>query len=99
MTIFLTDLDFAQLQPGKSLNLLVEYLNIPSCSQTVRSNTSLTSVDVSRRLPICGGNWYRETPAPTPYFGIWDRSVASINKSITFLPAHHWHTSPSTNAD
>ncbi|KAK5048259.1 hypothetical protein LTR84_005929 [Exophiala bonariae] len=69
------------------------------CSVTTGSNTSLTSADVSRRLPICGGHWYRETPAVTPYFGIWDRSVAGINKSITFLPAHHWHTSPSTNID
>ncbi|KEF53796.1 uncharacterized protein A1O9_10197 [Exophiala aquamarina CBS 119918] len=58
------------------------------------SNTSLTAADVSRRLPICGGHWYRETPATTPYFGIWDRSAANINKSVTFLPARYWSTSP-----
>lgn len=66
---------------------------------TFSSNTSLTAADVSRRLPICGGHWYHETPAATPYFGIWDRSVAGINKSVTFIPAYYWSTSPSTNVD
>lgn len=63
------------------------------------SNTSLTAADVSRRLPVCGGRWYRETPAVTPYFGIWGRSAAEITSSVTFLPAHYWSPSSSTNVD
>ena len=56
---------------------------------TSRWNTSLTATDVSRRLPVCGGLWYKETPAVTPYFGIWSRSSAILGNSITFLPSHY----------
>ncbi|RSM09904.1 hypothetical protein CEP52_003848 [Fusarium oligoseptatum] len=59
-------------------------------------NTSLTAADVCRRLPICGGKWFEDEPAVTPYFGIWDRSRAKIGNSITFLPGHY--PSPSHSA-
>lgn len=59
---------------------------------------------MSRRLPVCGGIWYEEKPATTPYFGIWDRSAAKIGNSITFLPEHYPSPSqttvtPGDNAD
>ncbi|KAF4470740.1 hypothetical protein FALBO_2341 [Fusarium albosuccineum] len=47
------------------------------------------AADVCRRLPICGGRWFEDDPAVTPYFGIWDRSRARIGNSITFLPGHY----------
>ncbi|KAH9229814.1 hypothetical protein K456DRAFT_1919450 [Colletotrichum gloeosporioides 23] len=64
-----------------------------------RCNASLTAVDVCRRLPVCGGRWYTETPAVTPYLGIWDRSSAKIGNSITFLPTHHSSPSQSNTVD
>ncbi|KAF3800041.1 hypothetical protein GCG54_00015419 [Colletotrichum gloeosporioides] len=64
-----------------------------------RCNASLTAVDVCRRLPVCGGRWYAETPAMTPYLGIWDRSSAKIGNSITFLPTHHSSPSQSNTVD
>lgn len=51
-------------------------------------NTSLTSDDVSRRLPSDGIKWRKEDPALTPYFGIWDKSAGRIGNPITFLPSH-----------
>jgi hypothetical protein len=42
---------------------------------------------VRRRLPCNGGNWAREEPVLTPYFGIWDKSVAKIGNSIAYIPA------------
>ncbi|KAI8662124.1 Zn(2)-C6 fungal-type domain-containing protein [Fusarium sp. Ph1] len=62
-------------------------------------NTSLTAADVCRRLPICGGKWFEDEPAVTPYFGIWDRSRAKIGNSITFLPGHYPSPSHSTGAE
>lgn len=76
-----------------------EFLTNEYHSQDSRWNTSLTAADVSRRLPVCGGRWYIETPAIAPYFGIWDRSAAKIGNSITFLPAHYPSPSQSANAD
>ncbi|KAG7416911.1 hypothetical protein Forpe1208_v005384 [Fusarium oxysporum f. sp. rapae] len=32
----------------------------------------INSADVCRRLPICGGSWFHNEPAVTPYFGNWD---------------------------
>ncbi|KAF4483699.1 Asperfuranone cluster transcription factor afoA [Colletotrichum fructicola Nara gc5] len=69
------------------------------CSMTTGCNASLTAVDVCRRLPVCGGRWYAETPAVTPYLGIWDRSSAKIGNSITFLPTHHSSPSQSNTVD
>lgn len=46
---------------------------------------------------MCGGIWWEEKPATTPYFGIWDRSAAKIGNSITFLPEHY--PSPSQTTD
>ncbi|RBA09090.1 hypothetical protein FPRO05_07370 [Fusarium proliferatum] len=32
----------------------------------------INSANVCRRLPICGGSWFHNEPAVTPYFGNWD---------------------------
>ncbi|CAH0040205.1 unnamed protein product [Clonostachys rhizophaga] len=69
------------------------------CSVTTGWNNSLTATDVSRRLPVCGGKWYNETPCLTPYFGIWSRSAASLGNSITFLPTHYASPSKASNTD
>lgn len=68
-------------------------------ADTCRWNTSLTAADVCRRLPICGGKWFEDEPAVTPYFGIWDRSRAKIGNSITFLPGHYPSPSHSAGAE
>lgn len=54
---------------------------------------------MSKRLPVCGGKWYNETPAATPYFGIWSHSSASLGKSITFLPIHYASPVKSATSD
>ncbi|KAJ0426612.1 hypothetical protein BJY00DRAFT_298150 [Aspergillus carlsbadensis] len=54
-----------------------------------RWNTSLTAADISRRLPICGGRWYDNEPAVTPYLGIWDRSRADMGSLIRFSPGQY----------
>ncbi|CVK87936.1 uncharacterized protein FMAN_05268 [Fusarium mangiferae] len=36
----------------------------------------INSADVCRRLPICGGSWFHNEPAVTPYFGNWDEPTA-----------------------
>ncbi|KAH7159461.1 hypothetical protein B0J13DRAFT_108654 [Dactylonectria estremocensis] len=69
------------------------------CSVATGWNTSLTAADVCRRLPVCGGLWYKSTPAQTPYFGIWDRSAAKMGNSITFLPAHYPSPTHSNNTE
>ncbi|KAL4882578.1 hypothetical protein BJY04DRAFT_217075 [Aspergillus karnatakaensis] len=51
-------------------------------------NTSLTAADVCRRLPICGGKWYTNEPAVTPYLGIWDQSRASMAAMLRMSPNH-----------
>ncbi|PNP85310.1 hypothetical protein FNYG_01369 [Fusarium nygamai] len=35
----------------------------------------IDSEHVRRRLPICGGSWFHNEPAITPYFGNWDETV------------------------
>ncbi|KAH6876390.1 hypothetical protein B0T10DRAFT_465294 [Thelonectria olida] len=50
-------------------------------------------------LPICGGRWYEDDPAVTPYFGIWDRSRAKIGNSITFLPDHYPSPPPPSGSE
>ncbi len=42
-----------------------------------------------RRLPLCGTHWNTDTPATSPYFGIWDISAAKIGNSIAFIPEHY----------
>lgn len=54
-----------------------------------RWSTSLTSDDVHRRLPCDGELWHKETPALTPYFGIWNKSAAKIGNSVAYIPAHY----------
>lgn len=58
-------------------------------TNSLRWNTSLTSDDVQRRLPADGGLWHKEEGVTTPYFGIWDRSVAKIGHSIAFMPGNY----------
>ncbi|XEV04688.1 hypothetical protein FSHL1_009975 [Fusarium sambucinum] len=36
----------------------------------------INSACVRRRLPICGGSWFHNEPAITPYFGNWDQPAA-----------------------
>ncbi|CAI7634040.1 unnamed protein product [Penicillium pancosmium] len=52
-------------------------------------NISLTGENVWRRLPLCGTHWNTDTPATSPYFGIWDKSAAKIGNSIAFIPEHY----------
>lgn len=59
------------------------------CSVATGWNTSLTADDVHRRLPADGGCWHKGEAVTTPYFGIWDRSIAKIGNSIAFLPANY----------
>ncbi|KAF5559113.1 hypothetical protein FPHYL_7151 [Fusarium phyllophilum] len=40
----------------------------------------IKSEHVRRRLPICGGSWFHNEPAVTPYFGNWNEP--SISKSF-----------------
>ena len=54
-----------------------------------RWSTSLTSDDVQRRLPCDGELWHKETPAVTPYFGIWNKAAARIGNSVAYIPAHY----------
>ena len=68
-------------------------------------STSLTSDDVHRRLPCDGELWHKETPALTPYFGIWNKSAAKIGNSVAYIPAHYPtsdhetdHRSPTTTS-
>ena len=67
------------------------------CSVTTGWNTSLTSDDVQRRLPADGGLWHKSEAVTTPFFGIWDRSVARIGNSLAFLPGNY--PSPEQNQD
>lgn len=54
----------------------------------VRWNMSLSAEDVKLRLPSDGTYWAKEEPVTTPYFNVWDTSMAKIGKSISFLPSH-----------
>jgi hypothetical protein len=68
-------------------------------------HTSLTSVDVRRRLPCGGAMWARSEPVSTPFFGIWDKSNAKIGNSIAQgsaiypSPKGLDHTSPGSTGD
>lgn len=73
-----------------------------------RWNTSLTSDDVHRRLPVDGVLWRKQEPVLSPFFGIWDKSAGRIGNSITFLSTDYpslsqspeeEHHSPTVNAD
>jgi hypothetical protein len=49
-----------------------------SCHRQLTSHDRIPTCfdigDVRRRLPVCGGHWQRDTPAPTPYLGVWDKA-------------------------
>ena len=49
---------------------------------------SLSSDDVKLRLPSDGTYWAKEEPVTTPFFNIWDTTLAKIGKSVSFLPGH-----------
>jgi hypothetical protein len=49
---------------------------------------NLSSEDVQVRLPSDGLYWAKEEPVTTPFFNIWDASMAKIGKSVSFLPSH-----------
>lgn len=51
---------------------------LPSLSYLtyLRWNPGIDSEDVRRRLPICGGSWFHNEPAVTPYFGNWGQPAA-----------------------
>ena len=53
-----------------------------------RWNMSLSSDDVRLRLPSDGTYWAKEEPVTTPFFNIWDTSLAKLGKSVSFLPGH-----------
>ncbi|PNH30987.1 hypothetical protein BJF96_g5740 [Verticillium dahliae] len=65
------------------------------CSVSMGWNTSLTSDDVSRRLPCDGFTWRKEDPVNTPYFGIWDKAAGRIGNPIAFFPSHYQASSES----
>lgn len=46
-------------------------------------NPSLTAQDVNRRLPSNGRSWNANESAPTPFFGILDRSTAKIGSPVS----------------
>lgn len=53
-----------------------------------RWNMSLSAEDAKVRLPSDGAYWYREEPVITPFFKVWDISMAKMGKSVSFLPNH-----------
>ena len=64
------------------------------CSVTMGWNTSLTSHDVSRRLPCDGIAWRKEDAVETPFLGIWDKEAGRIGNPIAFLTPHAAVSSP-----
>ncbi|PIG88103.1 hypothetical protein AARAC_001579 [Aspergillus arachidicola] len=58
------------------------------CSFTTGWNMSLSSDDVKLRLPSDGTYWAKEEPVTTPFFNIWDTTLAKIGMSVSFLPGH-----------
>ncbi|KFY43782.1 hypothetical protein V495_03777 [Pseudogymnoascus sp. VKM F-4514 (FW-929)] len=59
------------------------------CSVMKGWNTSLTSDDVHRRLPVDGVHWRKRESVIAPYFGIWDKSAGRIGNSIAYLTAQY----------
>ncbi|KAJ6003098.1 hypothetical protein N7451_005645 [Penicillium sp. IBT 35674x] len=53
-----------------------------------RWNMNLSSDDVQVRLPSDGLYWVKEEPVTTPYFNIWDSSMARLGKSVSFIAGH-----------
>ncbi|KFY17139.1 hypothetical protein V492_00872 [Pseudogymnoascus sp. VKM F-4246] len=59
------------------------------CSVMTGWNTSLTSDDVHRRLPVDGILWRKREEVVAPYFGIWDKSAGKIGNSIAYLTTQY----------
>ncbi|KAF9772965.1 hypothetical protein IL306_009281 [Fusarium sp. DS 682] len=47
---------------------------------------AIDSAGIRRRLPMCGGNWFYNEPAITPYFGNWDQPIAQNDQDTS--PCH-----------
>ncbi|SCO15784.1 uncharacterized protein FFB20_14838 [Fusarium fujikuroi] len=60
--------DRDQLVPTVSDWVRLVFMKIVGRNQS----PGINSADVCRRLPICGGSWFHNEPAVTPYFGNWD---------------------------
>jgi hypothetical protein len=87
--------DWTELEERRRLFWIVFMLD-RFCSVTTGWDTSLTSDDVHRRLPADGGYFTREEPVTTPFFGIWNKAVARIGRSLANVPAPYSEEDPTT---
>lgn len=87
--------DWTELEERRRLFWIIFMLD-RFCSVTTGWNTSLTSDDVHRRLPADGGYFTREEPVTTPFFGIWNKAVARIGRSLANVPAPYSEEDPTT---
>uniref|UniRef100_A0A0C4DJA2 Zn(2)-C6 fungal-type domain-containing protein n=1 Tax=Fusarium oxysporum (strain Fo5176) TaxID=660025 RepID=A0A0C4DJA2_FUSOF len=67
--------DKGEILPKSNTNPVMEILPINELAKP-RWNPGIDSEDVRRRLPICGGSWFHNEPAVTPYFGNWGQPAA-----------------------
>ncbi len=79
--------------------MLFKASSVAFFSQPSRWNTSLTSDDVHRRLPVDGILWRKQEAVLAPFFGIWDKSAGRIGNSITFLPTRYPSLATAVNED
>ncbi|KAF1931383.1 uncharacterized protein M421DRAFT_56973 [Didymella exigua CBS 183.55] len=87
--------DWTELEERRRLFWIIFMLD-RFCSVTTGWDTSLTSDDVHRRLPADGGYFTREEPVTTPFFGIWNKAVARIGRSLANVPAPYSEEDPTT---
>lgn len=88
--------DWTELEERRRLFWIVFMLD-RFCSVTTGWDTSLTSDDVHRRLPADGGYFTREEPVVTPFFGIWNKAVARIGRSLANVPAPYSEEDPTAD--
>jgi hypothetical protein len=87
--------DWTELEERRRLFWIIFMLD-RFCSVTAGWDTSLTSDDVHRRLPADGGYFTREEPVTTPFFGIWNKAVARIGRSLANVPAPYSEEDPTS---
>ncbi|KAJ4339329.1 hypothetical protein N0V87_003266 [Didymella glomerata] len=87
--------DWTELEERRRLFWIIFMLD-RFCSVTTGWDTSLTSDDVHRRLPADGGYFTREEPVTTPFFGIWNKAVARIGRSLANVPAPYSEEDPTS---
>lgn len=87
--------DWTELEERRRLFWIIFMLD-RFCSVTTGWDTSLTSDDVHRRLPADGGYFTREEAVTTPFFGIWNKAVARIGRSLANVPAPYSEEDPTT---